>query len=75
MLRAALEGNPTHLSRYFRDILPNILTDFQSPLAAPDLSSLYTQLRQCVFSSSQSILGKKISCVYCICTENKALFI
>lgn len=57
MLRAGLEGNPTHLSRYFRDILPSILNDLKSPLAAPDLSAFYVQLLKSVFSSSQIILG------------------
>lgn len=57
MLRAVLEGNPTHLSRYFRDILPSILTDLKSPLAAPALSAFYIQLKECVFSSSNIILG------------------
>lgn len=59
MLQAALDGNPTHLSRYMRDILPNILNDLQSPLAAPGLSSLYIRLEKCVFSISQKVLGEK----------------
>ncbi|KAJ1530782.1 hypothetical protein ONE63_005633 [Megalurothrips usitatus] len=57
MLNAALEGNPAHLSRYFRDILPYILTNLQSPLAAPTLCDFYIKLQKSVFNSSQRILG------------------
>ncbi|KAE8739724.1 hypothetical protein FOCC_FOCC014768 [Frankliniella occidentalis] len=60
MLRAALEGNPTHMSRYFRDLLPNILNDLQSPLAAPELAPFYIQLQNGVFSSSQRNLADLI---------------
>jgi len=59
MIKAAANGNGKELSLYFRDLLPYILKDLQSPLAAPYLSALYIELRKCVFfTSGHNYLGK-----------------
>jgi hypothetical protein len=49
MTKAAADGNCQELSLYFRDLLPCVLRVLQSPLAAPYLSTLYIELRKCVF--------------------------
>ncbi|GFG32063.1 hypothetical protein Cfor_06845 [Coptotermes formosanus] len=46
MIKAAANGDGEGLSLYFRDLLPSVLRDLQSPLAAPYLSALYLELIQ-----------------------------
>jgi hypothetical protein len=59
MIKAAAGGSGKELSLYFRDLLPHILKNLQSPLAAPYLSALYIELRKCVFFISwHKHLGK-----------------
>lgn len=59
MIRAAANGDGEGLSLYFRDLLPSVLRDLQSPLAAPYLSTLYLELSKCVFfTSGHKYLGK-----------------
>jgi len=59
MIKAAANGDGEGLSLYFRDLLPSILRDLQSPLAAPYLSTLYLELSKCVFfTSGHKYLGK-----------------
>ncbi|KAJ4427091.1 hypothetical protein ANN_24706 [Periplaneta americana] len=53
MMRAAANGSGEKLSLYFRDLLPCILKDLQSPLAAPYLCPLYIELRKCVFFNKE----------------------
>jgi hypothetical protein len=61
MIRAAAIGNGEELSLYFRELLPHILKDLQSPLAAPYLSALYIELRKCVFFNSEYLhIGNEI---------------
>lgn len=63
MVRAAAKGNPLQLSLHLKDLLPFILNGFQSPLAAPYLSKLFTDLRKVVFSTSLETLGELIAFV------------
>lgn len=63
MIRAAAKGNPIQLSMYFKDLLPFILNDLQSPLAAPYLSKLFTDLRKTVFNQHLESLGELIAFV------------
>ncbi|KYB24626.1 Translational activator GCN1-like Protein [Tribolium castaneum] len=63
MIRAAAKGNPLQLSLYFKDLLPYILSGLQSPLAAPYLSKLYTDLRSTVFTHQLETLGELIAFV------------
>jgi hypothetical protein len=59
MIKAAANGDGEGLSLYFRDLLPSVLRDLQSPLAAPYLSALYLELSRCVFfTSGHTYLGK-----------------
>jgi len=61
MIKAAANGDGEGLSLYFRDLLPSILRDLQSPLAAPYLSTLYLELSKCVFfTSGHKYLGDLI---------------
>nr|CAD7392316.1 unnamed protein product [Timema cristinae] len=61
MTRAVARGNGAELSMYFRDLLPFILRDLQSPLAASSLIQLYVELRHCVFTGEQSSLGELVA--------------
>ncbi|RZC38970.1 translational activator GCN1-like, partial [Asbolus verrucosus] len=63
MVRAAAKGNPLQLSLYFKDLLPYILNGLQSPLAAPYLSKLFTDLRGTVFNHNLETLGELIAFV------------
>ena len=63
MIRAAAKGNPLQLSLHFKDLLPSLLNDLQSPLAAPYLSKLYTDLRTVVFTNKLETLGELIAFV------------
>ncbi|XP_021942062.1 eIF-2-alpha kinase activator GCN1, partial [Zootermopsis nevadensis] len=62
MIKAAANDSGEELSLYFQDLLPHILKDLQSPLAAPYLSALYIDLRKCVsFTSRHKYLGDLIA--------------
>lgn len=63
LINAAAKGNPVKLSLQFRDLLPLILQDFQSPLAAPQLSKLFLELRKTVFFEDLVFLGELIAIV------------
>lgn len=52
------DGAKVELSLYFRELLPVILRNLQSPLAAPYLSKLFISLRKCVFGTEQNAFGK-----------------
>lgn len=60
MVEASLEGNPKHLSFYFKELLPILLTNLQSPLAAPHILKLYTNLRKAVFTQELETLSQLI---------------
>jgi len=57
MLRAAATGNPSELAVYFRDLVPTLLRNLPSPLAAPYLVKLFIELRKCAFEKSDDVLG------------------
>lgn len=63
LIRAAAKGNPVMLSLNFKDLLPCILNNLQSPLAAPLLSKLFTDLRYTVFPSNVDTLAELIAFV------------
>lgn len=58
---AAAKGNPVEFSLCFKDLLPSILQDVQSPLAAPYLTKLYIDLRKTVFHHDLNSLGELIA--------------
>lgn len=73
VIKAAANGDGEGLSLYFRDLLPSILRDLQSPLAAPYLSALYLELSKCVFfTSGHKYLGKAFH--FCIIYLNLTLW-
>lgn len=61
MISAAARGNPLNISLHFKDLLPPILKDLQSPLAAPNLCKLFVNLREVVFAKYQLCLGDLIA--------------
>ncbi|XP_014216178.1 eIF-2-alpha kinase activator GCN1 [Copidosoma floridanum] len=61
MIKAATQGNGFHLSFYFKDLLPSILKNLASPLAAPIVSQLFVDLRKAVIISSDPILDQMIA--------------
>lgn len=63
MITAAARGNPLHLSLYYKDLLSPILQDLQSPLAAPKLCKLFTDLRHTVFPKHLESLGELVAYV------------
>ncbi|KAG5899951.1 hypothetical protein JTB14_002498 [Gonioctena quinquepunctata] len=63
MIKAAARGNPIQLSLHFKDLLPNMLQDLQSPLAAPHLCKLFVSLRKTVFPKDSETLGELIAFV------------
>ncbi|CAH0556041.1 unnamed protein product [Brassicogethes aeneus] len=63
LVRAAAKGNPTRLSLHFKELLPSILVNLQSPLAAPSLTKLFADLRHTVFPTEVDPLAELISFV------------
>ncbi|CAG9834134.1 unnamed protein product [Diabrotica balteata] len=61
MIQAAARGNPLHLSLHFKDLLPTLLQDLQSPLAAPLICKLFTSLRKTVFFDDLDPLGELVA--------------
>ncbi|XP_066998088.2 stalled ribosome sensor GCN1 [Anabrus simplex] len=61
MINAVATGNGAKLSHYFKDLVPLILRGFNSPLAAPHLTSLFIELRRCVFENHLDRLGELIA--------------
>nr|CAI5870225.1 unnamed protein product [Callosobruchus analis] len=61
MIRAAAKGNPLSLSLHYKDLLLTLLQDLQSPLAAPDLSRLFLDLRKTVFNGDFKMLGDLVA--------------
>lgn len=61
MIDACAKGNPLQLSLYFKDLLPSILQDLQSPLGAPYLCKLFISLRKTVFPKHLETLGELIA--------------
>ncbi|KAI4470055.1 translational activator gcn1-related [Holotrichia oblita] len=48
MLKALVKGNPIQISYHFKVIIPPILANLQSPLAAPHVMKLFLDLRTAV---------------------------
>ncbi|XP_030761834.1 eIF-2-alpha kinase activator GCN1 isoform X2 [Sitophilus oryzae] len=63
MINAAAKGCPLHLSLHYKDLLPLLLQDLQSPLASPYLTKLFTDLRTTVFDRDLYFLGEIISII------------
>ncbi|XP_057670075.1 eIF-2-alpha kinase activator GCN1 [Diorhabda carinulata] len=61
MIQAAARGNPLHLSLHFKDLLPSLFQVLQSPLAAPYICKLFTNLRKTVFSQDLDNLGELVA--------------
>ncbi|CAG9865117.1 unnamed protein product [Phyllotreta striolata] len=63
MVKATAKGNPLHLSLHFKDLLPSLLQNLQSPLAAPHVCKLFTALRTVVFRDELDSLGELVAFV------------
>lgn len=63
MIRSAMKGSPTYLSFTFKHLLPAILQNFQSPLAAPYLTKLFLDLRQIVFDKELNVFSELLAYV------------
>lgn len=61
MIRASMTGNPLHLSLNYKFLLPILLQNLQSPLAAPCISNLFTDLSKPVFSNELCSLGELVA--------------
>ncbi|KAK4875808.1 hypothetical protein RN001_012230 [Aquatica leii] len=61
MIRSAVKGNPNELSLFFKDILPLILRNVHSPLAAPYVTKLYVDLHKIVFEKNCQSLGELVA--------------
>ncbi|KAK5645448.1 hypothetical protein RI129_006748 [Pyrocoelia pectoralis] len=61
MMRAAANGNPIEFSLYSKDLLPLILQNMHSPLAAPHLTKLYTDLHKVFFKKDLHSLGDLVA--------------
>ncbi|XP_012231678.1 stalled ribosome sensor GCN1 [Linepithema humile] len=57
----SIRGNRQELSLYLKDLLPPILKNLGSPLAAPEMSELYVALRRTVTIDNSAILGDLIA--------------
>lgn len=57
LIRGAAAGNGSSLSLRFRFLLPLILRNMKSPLAAEPLCALFMELRKCVFAPNKDLLG------------------
>ena len=57
----AMNGNGQELSFYLKDLLPPILKNLASPLAAPAMSDLYIHLKKVVEIGSNPILGDLVA--------------
>ncbi|KAH1001345.1 eIF-2-alpha kinase activator GCN1-like isoform X2 [Dendroctonus ponderosae] len=63
LVKAAAKGNPVELSLHYKDLLPLILHNLQSPLAAPHLTKLFLELSKTVFPPDMKILGELIGII------------
>ncbi|KAL1494916.1 hypothetical protein ABEB36_010427 [Hypothenemus hampei] len=63
LLNAAAKGNALKLSLNYKDVLPLILHNFQSPLAAPLLHKLFLELRSPAFPPELNSLGQIIGII------------
>lgn len=61
MIRAAAHGDKFHLSFNLKDLLPPILKNLSSPLAAPTMSQLYVDLAKIVTITSDKTLGDLVA--------------
>lgn len=61
MIQASSKGNPIELSLYYKDLLPYLLQNLQSPVAAPYLTKLFVDLRKAVFYGNFISLGELIA--------------
>ncbi|KAK9878672.1 hypothetical protein WA026_023121 [Henosepilachna vigintioctopunctata] len=63
MIKAAAMGNPTEVSLHLKELLPVLIKDLASPLAAPYLSRLFTDILRCTVFSTNDTLGELIAFV------------
>lgn len=61
MLNATVEGNPTALVFYFKDLINVLQQTFKSHLAAPDTSKLFIRLGGCVFEQEKKNLSQLVA--------------
>lgn len=58
MIRSSAKGDPIIFSTYFKDLLPVLISNFNSPLAAPNVTKVYLELSECVFNGPQRLFGQ-----------------
>lgn len=58
LIRSAAKGNPAQLSYHYKDLLPSLLENVRSPLAAPVLTKLFVDLQSTAF---EGFLGDLIA--------------
>lgn len=63
MIRSAMKGNPFGLSFSLKHLLPAIIENFQSPLAAPYLTNLFIDLRKIVFPKDLNVFSELVAYV------------
>ncbi|XP_051176736.1 eIF-2-alpha kinase activator GCN1 [Leptopilina boulardi] len=61
LINGLLRGNRTELSLYLKDLLPAILKNLSSPLAAPTMSEIFLLLKKTVTISSDSTLSDLVA--------------
>ncbi|KMQ96025.1 translational activator gcn1 [Lasius niger] len=61
LVTCSIRGNQQELSLHLKDLLPPILKNLGSPLAAPEMSELYVSLRQTVTMDNSVILRDLIA--------------
>ncbi|XP_011149210.1 eIF-2-alpha kinase activator GCN1 [Harpegnathos saltator] len=61
LVTCSIRGNRQELSLHLKDLLPSILKNLGSPLAAPEMAELYLSLRQTVTIDNSAILGDLIA--------------
>ncbi|XP_076383364.1 lethal (3) 80Fj [Megalopta genalis] len=61
LVMCAVKGNEQEFSFYLKDLLPPILKNLGSPLAAPAMSELYICLKNIVKISNNPVLGVLVS--------------
>ncbi|XP_065580643.1 stalled ribosome sensor GCN1-like [Artemia franciscana] len=60
ILRCCLLGAPGDLSCHFKRLLPILLKTLKSPIAAPQIMEVYSDLRKCVFHRDYDVLGLSV---------------
>lgn len=61
LVKSSINGNKQELSFHLKDLLPPILKNLASPLAAPEMSQLFISLRKTITVDKSTILSNLIA--------------